>query len=136
MSANKTLMKRFFGEVVNNRKFEVIDEIINADYINHGFPVPAGGPEAMKQISGMLVASFPDMKITLEQSIEEGDTIANRGYWTGTHKGDFMNVSASGKSVNVSFVDMWKVKDGKFSENWVQMDFIGLLQQIGALPKQ
>ena len=134
MSANKTLVKRFFDEIVNGRKLAVIDEIIHPEYINHGFPFPAKGPDAMRAITEMIVGAFPDMKITVQKVIEDGATVATCGYWEGAHKGPFMNIPATGKTVKVEYVDVWDIKDGKLFENWVQMDFVGLLQKIGAMP--
>ena len=90
----------------------------------------------MKEISAMMVNAFPDMQINVENYVEDNSFYAQSGSWTGTHKGEFMGIPPTGKTVNVGFVDMWKAKDGKLHENWVQMDFVGLMHQIGALPPQ
>ncbi|HMD00629.1 MAG TPA: ester cyclase, partial [Ferruginibacter sp.] len=62
----------------------------------------------------------------------DGDIVATRGEWTGTHSGDFMNTPATGKKVKVKYMDMWRLEDGKAVENWVQMDMPGLWQQLNA----
>jgi predicted ester cyclase len=134
VTENRKLIKRFFNEVVNQGKLKVIDEIIHPDYVNYGFPIKAKGPEAMKAVMEIMSAGFPDLEITLDEVIEDGNTLATRGNWKGTHKGIFMNFPATGKLVNINYVDMWKVKDRRLWQNWVQMDFVGLLNQIGVLP--
>ncbi len=136
MSANKTIIKRFFNEVVNQRRINILDEIIHKDFVNHGFPIPAKGPEAMKQIANMMISAFPDLQITLEGVLEDAETnsVTTRGFWKGTHKGNFMDIPPTGKEVKVSYIDIWNTNNGKIHENWVQMDFVSLMQQIGVLP--
>jgi predicted ester cyclase len=80
--------------------------------------------------------AFPDMDINLENIIAEDNLVATRGYWTATHKGQFMGIDATGKKVNVRYIDFWKVENGKCVENWVQMDFLSLMQQLGVLEKE
>jgi len=87
-----------------------------------------------KQVVGLFRAAFPDMRVTIEDEFADGDLAGTRGRFTGTHKGDFMGVPASGQPINVKYIDLWRVRDGKLAENWVQMDMIGLMQQIGAMP--
>src|SRR5437868_3369062 len=131
MSENKKLVNRLFNEALNERKLEIAEELIHKDYVNFSFPAGAKGPEAFKNIGGMFLSSFPDMKITVEDIMEEGDKLATHGYWEGTHRGDFQGISPTGKKVKVNYMDMWKVKDGKLHENWVQMDIAGLMHQLG-----
>jgi steroid delta-isomerase-like uncharacterized protein len=102
--------------------------------VNHDLPAPAPGPEGFKQVVGMFTESFPDMRIRLLDVIGEGDNVVTRGEWTGTHKGPFMGVPATGKSVTVKYIDIWRIDNGKAVENWVQMDFLGLMQQLGVVP--
>ena len=84
----------------------------------------------------MFLEAFPDMRITLDDVIGEGEKVATRGHWVGTHKGAFMGVPATGKAVNVKFMDMWRFENGKAVENWVQMDLLSLMQQLGVVPGQ
>ncbi len=133
MSANKNLVNRLFNNAMNERKFELLNELVHSDYVNHSFPGGVRGPEGLKNILGMFLTAFPDMKITVEEVIEEGNKLATYGYWQGTHKGDFQGVKGTGKNVKVSYIDIWKVNDGKLHENWVQMDIPGLMQQLGTI---
>jgi len=134
MSANnKELVKRFFNEVLTQRKTGVADQIFHSDFVHHSFPVTTKGPQAMKDSVNIFLPAFPDLKAFVEEAIEEGDTVSTKGYWTGTHKGVFMGIPSTGKNVNVKYIDMWKIKDGKLYESWVQMDNAGLMQQLGVI---
>ena len=133
---DKAIIKKIFEEVLNNNNLSAADEILHPEYTNYSIPVHEKGPEGFKQVIGMFRNAFPDMHITLEDIITEGDKIATRGYWTGTHKGDFMGIPATGKSVKVPYIDIWNAENGKLKENWVQMDMISCMQQLGVMPKQ
>ena len=74
------------------------------------------------------------MKLTIENTVCEGNTVATRGYWTGTNKGSFQGNPATNKTVTVSYCDFWKIENGKCTENWVNMDIAGLMTQLGFLP--
>jgi steroid delta-isomerase-like uncharacterized protein len=112
----------------------VIDELLDPSYVNHNMPAPAPGNEGFKQVIMMFRNAYPDLHVTVEDVIAEGDKVASRGTWRGTHQGEFMGVPATGKQVAVSYSDIWRVENGKFVENWVQMDLLGLMQQLGVVP--
>ena len=136
MSADiKTMVKRGFEEGMNKRNFSVFDEYLAGDFVNYSFPGFPPGPEGFKGAVNMFLTGFPDMQVTLDDILAEGTTASTRGHFTGTHKGEFMGVPATGKQINVNFIDMWKSKDGKLHESWVVMDIAGLMQQIGAIPE-
>jgi predicted ester cyclase len=88
----------------------------------------------MRQVLGMFLQAFPDMHVELHHVLADGDLVCSHGTFTGTHEGEFMGVGASGKAVTVDYIDLWRVDDGKGVENWVRLDMLGLLQQIGAVP--
>ena len=130
---DKAIIKKIFEDVLNNNNLSTADEILHPEYTNYSMPAPSKGPEGFKQVIGMFKNAFPDLHITLEDIITEGDKIATRGYWTGTHKGDFMGIPATGKTVKVPYIDIWNAENGKLKENWVQMDMLGLMQQFGVV---
>ncbi len=134
LELNKAIVRKGFEEGLNKRNDAVFDELLAPTYVNHNLPAPVPGPEGFKQVLGMFTSAFPDIHITLEDVIAEGDRVVTRGYFTGTHRGAFMNVPASGRSVKVSYIDIWRIADGLAVENWVQMDLLGLMQQIGVGP--
>lgn len=131
---NKQLIRRGFEEGINKGNLAVYDDIVGPNYVNHSFPAPAAGPEGLRQVVGMFVAGFPDLQVTVEEVLGEGDRVATRGYFTGTHRGEFNGIPATGKQVKVSYCDIWRLENGKAIDNWVQMDMIGLMQQLGVIP--
>ncbi len=131
---NKTIIKKLFEQVMNERRLDLTSEIIAPGFVNHGIANAKPGPEGFREVIGQFLEGYPDMKINLQQVISEGDTVATMGTWTGTNSGSFMGMPATGKKVQVGFADFWKIKDGKCIENWVQMDIAGLMQQTGMMP--
>jgi steroid delta-isomerase-like uncharacterized protein len=132
--SNKSAVRRGFEEGMNQRKLEVFEEFVAPEYVNHNMPAPSPGPAGLKAVLQSFLEAFPDMNIRIEQIIGEGDLVATRGHFTGTHRGSFMGMAATGKPVTVGYMDFWRFRDGKAVENWVQMDILGLMQQIGAVP--
>ena len=131
---NKATVRRLIEEGMNQGNLNVFDELLDANYVNYDFPAPAPGPEGFKQVIGMFQAGFPDMHVTIEEVLAEGDKISTRGYFTGTHRGEFMGIPPTGKPIRVNYIDLWRVQDGKLVENWVQMDQLGMMQQLGVIP--
>ena len=126
----KAQLHRLFREAVTGGKLDVVDELIGPDYVNHDFP-DAAGPQGFKHMIATFRAAFPDLVFKVEEVIGEGDRLASRGTWRGTHRGTFMGLPATGRQVTVPFIDVWRVSDDKFVENWVQMDMLGLVRQLG-----
>ena len=132
---NKAVIRRIFDEGMNEQRVEVFDDCLAGTFTNHDMPAPSPGPEGFRQVFGMFKAAFPDMHVRLEEILAaEDDKVVTRGEFTGTHKGEFMGVPPSGASINVKFIDIWHVEGGKATENWVRLDLLGLMQQIGAIP--
>lgn len=132
---HKAMLRRVMDEAVTRGNLAVVDELVAPGYVNHNLPAPAPGPDGFKQIIQLFRGAFPDIRVTLDDVIVEGDKVASRGFWQGAHRGEFMGVPATGKQVRVAYLDIWRVEDGKFVENWVQMDLLGLLQQLGVAPQ-
>jgi steroid delta-isomerase-like uncharacterized protein len=130
---NKAIVRRLFEETFS-KGVDVGDELLHPDYKNHDFPAPAPGIEGWRIVNTMFRTAFPDMRVVIEDEIAEDHKVAARGYFTGAHQGDFMGIPATGRTVHVSYIDIWTVEDGKLKDNWVQMDMLGLMQQLGAIP--
>jgi predicted ester cyclase len=83
----------------------------------------------------MLRSAFPDLNATVEDIVAEGDKVVVRQTWTGTHTGgDFMGVPPTGRTVPIGVIDIIRIAGGKFVEHWGQMDAMGMMQQLGAMP--
>jgi steroid delta-isomerase-like uncharacterized protein len=133
---NKALVRRFIDELFNHGNTSAADEILAPDFVERE-QLPPGipkGREGVKVLATILRSAFPDLKATIEDTIAEGDKVVIRMTWSGTHKGEFMGVPATGKRVSIGVIDILRMDGGKCVEHWGQMDSMGMMQQIGAIP--
>ena len=135
IEANKAVYRRMVEEVVNQGKFDVVDEIFHSDYVDHTAPPGApGGLEGVKAIFAMFRSGFPDVKFTIRDMVGEGDIVATLVHGEGTHDGEFMGTPPTGKHAIWRSVGFFRVEDGKIREHWGIPDLLGLLIQIGVIP--
>jgi len=133
---NKAASRRFYEEVINQKKLALVDEVAGANYVSHGFqPSLPPGREGLKAFVGAFHAAFPDGHLTIDQMIAEGDTVATRLTFHGTHTHEFMGIAPTGKKVTVPALDMARFEGGKLVEHWGGPDQMSLLQQLGVIPK-
>src|SRR6186713_730056 len=102
---DKNNIRRIFDEAVNQRKYEVFDELMAPDYVNYNMPLPVPGPEGMKAVIGMFINAFPDFRVDVIDVVADGDYFSSYGRFSGTHKGDFQGIAPTGKSINATYVD-------------------------------
>jgi steroid delta-isomerase-like uncharacterized protein len=134
-AATTAAFTAFFNEVVNGHNTARLDEILHPEFRSHHFPMPPGSDKAgFTQGMVALLNAFPDIQIRVNEQFVQGDKIFGYFTWTGTHQGDFMGVPSTGKQVTVEGMDIWRVQDGKLAENWVIMDAMGLMMQLGVVP--
>ena len=131
----KPIFERMVEEIFNNKKLVLIDEYVASDVIDHSAPpgLPPG-IEGYRQKLEMFTSAFPDLHLAYEHVIVEGDMVAGRFTLTGTHQGDFAGIPATGKQISVTGHDFARVVDGKLAEHWVEMDTLGMMQQLGVIP--
>jgi len=134
MSDAKKVSRRIFEEVWNNKNTAAIDELVAADYVHHDPQSPkfSDGREGYKQLVAHYLNAFPDSHFTIDQEIQEGDTVVTRWTVTGTHKGNLPTLPASGKTFSVTGISVARLQDGKFRESWNNWDALGLMQQLGS----
>ena len=133
---NKALSRRFMEEVFNQGNLNLVDELVAPDFVEHeelppGFPP---GREAVKAFSTTFRGAFPDLKVTIDDLIAEGDKVVIRGTWSGTHQGELMGIAPTGKSVSFGVIDTVRIAGGKLVEHWGQMDTMRMMQQLGVIP--
>jgi steroid delta-isomerase-like uncharacterized protein len=134
MSDNKRTIRRYYEEVFNQGRLEVLDEIVVPNHVEHNpLPGQTQGVEGLKQRVAMLRAAF-NPQFTLEDVLAEGDKVVVRWSNRGTHLADFFGVPATGRTVVVSGIDIHQLRDGKMSEHWDVVDIFGVMMQIGAIP--
>lgn len=135
--ANKSVVDRYFNEIMNQGSLKAIDELMAPNFAFHipTLPDPMRGPEGMKQFVTGLRNGFPDAKFTPEYLIADGPRVAARYKMTGTQKGSFLGAPASGNFVKDAGTDLFHLSGGKIVTVWVAEDALGLLQQMGVLGK-
>ena len=127
-------MHRWFEEIWNNKNEAVIDEMFAEDGIGYGLgPQNIVGPEQFKTFHRAFVSAYPDLRVSVEDTIIEGDKIATRCKVTGSHDGHGIGVSPTNQPVEFSGMVIVRVQDGKIVEAWNEFNFMAMYQQLGAL---
>ena len=131
---NKAIVRRFFEEVFNRWELAAVDELLARDYVQHGPVRPAPlGREDLKQTYPLFRAAFPDLRFTIEDLVCEGDRVAARYAFGGTHRGVFQGIAPTGRRVAGTGITIFRLADGRIAEAWAQWDRLGLLHQVGAV---
>ncbi len=133
---NAMLVRRAIEEIWNRGNYAALNDIVAADIVVHA-ATPGEeihGPEGIKRFYGMLRTAFPDLRFTVEDQIAEGDRVVTRWTATGTHDGEFQGIPPTGKQVRLTGIDIDRLADGKVVECWPEVNEVGLLRQLGALP--
>jgi steroid delta-isomerase-like uncharacterized protein len=132
---NKALIRRFVEEAFNEGNLDVADEVYASGFVSHE---PAGpverGPEYVKQFVGTYRSAFPDGHTTVEDVIAEGDEVAYRWRFRGTHRGELMGIAPTGKVVAITGITVDRISGGRIEEEWNNFDQLGVLRQLGAVP--
>ena len=133
---NKALVRRWFEELFNQAKLDLADEIVTPDHVTHDTSTPEHlpGPEGERQLVNLVRGAFPDGRITIEDLVAEGDRVAVRWTFRGTHRGDFMGIAPTGKEVEMGAMDLFRVAGGKIAETWSNVDMMTMMHQLGAIP--
>ena len=127
---------RVFNDVLNGRNLDLIPQLCTVDYLYHG----PGGLElrGIDQLRGMIEGyhtALPDLQMTVEQSVVEGNLIATRWRVTGTHDGPLGDIEATGKKIDITGQLIMRFEGTKIAEEWEVFDEMGMLKQIGAIPE-
>ena len=132
---NSTIVRRFVDEVINQGKMESAREFVWEDVVEQ-VPLPGQGPglEGLQDILKAMRTAFPDIDFAIKEQISEGDKVASRFEWTGTHKAAFMGIPATGRPVRVWGIVIDRLVEGRIKDTRILMDTLGLMMQLGALP--
>lgn len=134
---NKSLARRFTEDLWAKGDEALIEELLAPDFVSHDpFPGMAPNREGEKQLLRMHSAAFADAEATIDDQIAEGDKVVTRWTFRATHKGKFMGVAPTGKRVKITGINIHRVRDGKIVELWREKDVLGLMQQLGAMPRR
>jgi steroid delta-isomerase-like uncharacterized protein len=133
---NKAVIRRWI-EAYNERDLEAEADVLAPGFVAHvpAAPGPLEGLEAWRRFSGPFAEAFPDLRLTVEDVMSDGEKVAARVAFRGTHRGEeFQGIPPSGKEVAFTSMEFNRVVGGKVEEYWVELDLLGLMQQLGAVP--
>ena len=133
----KAKVKSYF-QVVSAHQIDLWVELLTTDYVHHDANLPGGGQtsraEHMQAIAPFITA-FPDCKLTVEDMISEGDKVAARWTFSGTHKAEFMGIAPTNKEMSFQAFSVHRIVGSRIAEAWVNFDAMGLMQQLGVIPE-
>jgi steroid delta-isomerase-like uncharacterized protein len=131
---NKDIVRRFVEEAQTRHNLAAIDEYMSPNFVDHS--VPPGlppGPEGVKMQFTMFITALPDLQAIIHDQVADEDKVVTRKTLRGTHQGDLMGIPPTGKTVDIEVIDILRVKDGKITDHWNNVDRLGLMQQLGVI---
>ncbi len=133
---NKAIIRRFLEGIFTQGNPDVVDELAAPDFVVHD-PSSEVGQVDTEGVKGSIAWShnaFPDLRVTIEDQVAEGDKVATRWTVRGTHRGEMMGAAPTGNQVTFTGTQTDYILGGKIVESWSNWDTLGMLQQIGAVP--
>ena len=130
-----TTVRRLY-ELINAGDVDAFGDLLADDFVEHE-ELPGGAPtkQGVKDFFRMQIAAFPDLAMTPQDVIDGGDKVVARVRFTGTHRGEFMGIPPTGRSVDVQLIDIIRCgDDGLAHEHWGVFDAMAMMQQLGAAP--
>jgi steroid delta-isomerase-like uncharacterized protein len=133
---NAAIIQRFIDEVINQGRYDICDEIVAQDFLElDPLPGQRQGREGLKEIIAMMRSAFPDIHWITDESISSGDKVVTRFTWTGTHRGDFLGIPATGRPVTVKGVVIDRLTESRMADSRILMDTFSLMMQLGVIPQ-
>lgn len=137
-ATNKAIFTRFC-DAMNSGDEKVIsatiDELVEPDaVIRTPLPIAATGAQALKEVFAQLHRAYPDLHVAIEDMIAEGDRVVARNSVTGTHRGEYMGLPPTGRSVHYNEIFIFRFAGGRIAETWGVVDVIAQMKQLGLIP--
>lgn len=131
---NEQIARSVPEEIATKRNLDRIDEVFAEDFVEHSsFGEEMRGRQAVRETIQSVLDAFPDFEATVEETVAEGDLVAMRVTWRGTHEGPFMGIEPTGKSFETQSMIFTRIEDGTITERWVVPDALGMLTQLGVI---
>jgi steroid delta-isomerase-like uncharacterized protein len=131
--ANETVIRRFIDEVINNGDFSALDELVQPNYVYRSPDQELDGPEALEDLLAAYRTAFPDLNVIIDDLVNGGDKVVISVTLTGTHEGDLMGISPTGKTVKIKGMILSHFQGGKIVEEWEILDMLAMFQQLGVV---
>ena len=133
---NKAIARQFFEEAYNTGNVALLEQLLAPVYVDEKAPPGTPrGPEGIAAVITMFRLAFPDLHFTIEDQVAEGDKVATRYTFRGTQQGELMGIPSTGKQVSIGGISIYRITDGKMQQAWIEYDMLGLLQQLGVVPR-
>ncbi len=130
---NKALARRHI-EAINNKDVDGFARNYADDVAYQGTDGELKGPEAITELLNVFLGAFPDLAVTVDDVVAEGDKVVLRSTGRGTHTGDLQGIPPTGKSMTISAIDIFRMSGGRIAEQWEMFDQMGMMQQLGVIP--
>jgi len=130
---NKAVLRRFFAEVWSEGDLALIDELLARDCLGHAARYEFGGREVLKQLIAAQRMAYPDLQITVEDQIAEGDKVATRWRARGTHLGEFQGMPPTGKARTWAGITLARLANGKVIEGWTNADDLSTMRLLDVI---
>jgi steroid delta-isomerase-like uncharacterized protein len=132
---NKAAIQRFVERAINQHNVDEFDDYYSPDLVDHALPpnIPQG-LAGRKLFAATFFAAFPDMHITIEDLVAEGDKVVARQSARGTHQGELMGIPPTGKQITITGMFAFRFENGRMVEQWELFDQMSMMQQLGVLP--
>jgi steroid delta-isomerase-like uncharacterized protein len=136
---NKAIVRKAYEEAWNKKNVDALDELLPVEYDLHRDTGERSGREVIKDVIRGYHAAFPDLHVTIERLVAEGEWVVMRGVWSGTHLGTMQTVygpmEATGREMKWDGTHLFRIADGRIAEAFYQTDWLTFYQQLGAIPK-
>jgi len=131
-NTNKTLVRDFIDALFTDGDLGAVDRCLSDDFVDHDPPFGGpGGAEGIRGAGALMRAGCPDWHSELHSLVAEDDLVVERFTASGTHEGEMMGVAATGKSLELRGINIFRIRDGKIVERWGRLDELALLRQLG-----
>ena len=133
MADLQALTKRIYDEVFTQGNVDVIDELMHESFVDHE-ELPPGippGREAPKAMAAMMLSAFPDFRADVEEMLQDGNKVIARARFSGTHRGEFMGIPATGNAFDIDVIDIIEFQGDKAIAHWGLMDSAKMMEQLG-----
>lgn len=127
----KQLIRDHYDAGVNNQDLDKLDAQLTDDFIDHAMPAETTrGPAGVKEWLARLKKGFPDLTVTIDEMIAEGDRVAIRATWTGTHTSEIFGMPPTGRIISFSGAVFWRIEGDRIAERWAYIDTAELMKRL------
>lgn len=127
--SDRQLVARFYADVINAKRLDVLDELVADDFIEHGSP-PTTGRDGFRAFLADLVEGLPDVELSVEDWIVEGDRVVARCLVNGTHRGELFGYAPTERRIGWSAIHIWRVVGGRLAERWSEANLFAIFEQL------